>query len=187
MPACRHAPPNRILSRRASRIELAGAADQRADRRAEPLRHAEHHRVDLARVLRHVDACRDGRVEDPRAVEVDGKVVVVGHLPDGPDLLDGHDRAAGVAHRVLDREQVDDLDVVVDRPARGARAARAAVIHARAGRDRAVRNAMPDRTADVMTSVRGDMRARRRAPRGDPARARAAAGRSGWPSCRSAT
>ena len=63
---------------------LGRAAHERADRRAESLRDAEHQRVDLGRVLGHVHAGSGARVEDPRAVQVDRDAGLLGNLADRP-------------------------------------------------------------------------------------------------------
>ena len=70
---------------------LRRAAEQRADRRAEALRDAEHHRVDLARVLR-----RRRRPAAAAALKIRapsrwiGSAVLVGDLADRAELLDRH-------------------------------------------------------------------------------------------------
>ena len=182
MPACRHAPPNRILSRRASRMCSRVPQTSEPIGRAQPLRDAEHHGVDLARVLRHVHAGRDRGVEDPRAVQMDREPVVVGDLADRAKLLDGHDGAARVADGVLHRQQVDDLDVV--RVLRLDELAREIGRHPRlrAGVARPERDARQDRRRHQLGA--GDVSARRRAPPDGPTPARGAGRRSGWPSCR---
>ena len=110
--------------------ELAGAAgagDERggadhhgADGRRQPLREAERDRVGGRRQGSRFDAQRDGGVEEPGAVDMQGHAAIVG---DGRDALQVRDRqwlAPGVGVRVLQHDQPGDGLVDVRRVAEGA-------------------------------------------------------------------
>ena len=57
--------------------ELVGAGEHRTQRRTEPLREVDPHRVDPAAPARRIDAGCDHRVHQPRTVDVDGHVTLV--------------------------------------------------------------------------------------------------------------
>ena len=101
---------------------VGGAAQQRADRRAEPLRQAEHHGVGRRDELARRRAERDRRVPDARAVDVHAQPARARDVAQRRHL--GRvDRRARQRHvRVLDHEQRRARQVVRDAFDRGAHA-----------------------------------------------------------------
>ena len=91
------------------------AADHRAHRRAQPLRHTEGHRVDGPDELPGVTPERDRGVEEPRAVEMDAHAGAVGHRGHRGDLLRRAAGAAVTVVRVLQAHQAGGRDVDVGR------------------------------------------------------------------------
>ena len=95
--AAQHLPhPPRLVD------EVARAAEERADRRAEPLGEREHHRVEAGAEARGGDAERRGGVEQAGAVQVDRQPVAAGHGDEGLEPRSVGDRAAGQVVGVLD-------------------------------------------------------------------------------------
>ena len=84
---------------------LLRPAEDRADRRAEPLREAELHRVHRASQLDRVDPERGRGVEDPRAVEVHLHSAIVRERRRGAGLGGRDDGAAAVVVRVLEAQE----------------------------------------------------------------------------------
>ena len=83
----------------------ARAHQHRSDRRAQPLRQAEHHRVGLGRQLVDRNAQRHRRIEDARAIEMHRQSGLVGAVADLVEDLRRSDRSARHVVRVLQRDQ----------------------------------------------------------------------------------
>ncbi len=119
IPAWRIAPPNMCLKRRASKHQLGGAGDDGAERAAEALRQADRHRVGALGDPRRRDTERDGRVEEPSAVEMEPETELAAAVDDGVELLERPDTAAGGVVGVLDGDDSRPRCVEVAVQARG--------------------------------------------------------------------
>ena len=103
-PGLAHRAAEEVLLAPRALHQLARAGEQRPERAAEPLREAERHRVEAAGDLGGRDAERGRRVEEPRAVEVDGEPDLARGRDDLVELVERpHAPARGVV-RVLERE-----------------------------------------------------------------------------------
>ena len=98
-------PPNRLRQIRASRHQVAGADEHRADRGAEPLGQADAHGVELRAVGRERDAGGDVGVPEPGTVEVHRDPPRLGAGAQRLDLVERLDRAAAEVVGVLDDDQ----------------------------------------------------------------------------------
>ena len=99
--------------RRASWMNAPRAADERPDRRRQAFRQAQLDRRHVARPVGDRTRCRDGGVEEPRAVEVDRQAVLGGdggHLGEVPRR---NDPAAAAVVRVLEANHAGPRVVVV--------------------------------------------------------------------------
>ncbi len=119
-PTCRIAPPYTRRHRRRLGDEVGVAHDERTDRGAEPLRHAEHQRVDPGGVGRDGGAGRDGGVEDARPVGVDGDPRLVGDRADPVQRVEVVDGATPTVGGLLDADQRARRVRERRRPERGA-------------------------------------------------------------------
>ena len=61
--------------------QLCRAHQHRANRRAQPLRQAEHHRIEAARQRLHIHAQRGGGVEDARSIQMGRQLALFGARP----------------------------------------------------------------------------------------------------------
>ncbi len=118
-PTWRIPPPRSLRARRARAMNGAGPTTTEPIGRRQPLREAEGDRVGGRGQRSRFDAQRDGGVEEPGAVDVQGHAAIVG---DGRDALQVRDRqwlAPGVGVRVLQHDQPGDGLVDVRRVAKG--------------------------------------------------------------------
>ena len=95
--------------------ERLGAGDERADRRAEPLRQADAHGVERRGQLGERHPGGDVRVPQAGAVEVQGELVGARDLGDLEDVALREDAAAAAVVRVLDGDERGGREVVVVR------------------------------------------------------------------------
>ncbi len=180
-PTCRIPPPSRLRHTRSRRRPARRSAEQRPDRRAQPLGQADRHGVEQSPVRRELDAARDVRVPQPGAVEVQ-RPRLRRRRPSRSRCELGQ-RLHGAAAEVV---RVLDGDRGGRRPGRARRPGASVAAH-RVGVDQpAVRAAGAGRDAG---------RTRRRAELGPHdvgvgvadqllrRAARAAGRRAGWPSC----
>src|SRR5438552_968476 len=104
-PGLPHRSAKELANASGLRHGLGAAAEDRADRRRETLREAELHRVRGRRELARIDAERDRRVEDTRAVQVDAQPPAVREVGDRGGLVGRQDAAAAVVVRVLETHE----------------------------------------------------------------------------------
>src|SRR5207245_11235837 len=104
-PGLPHRSAKELANASGLRHGLGAAAEDRADRRRQTLREAELHRVRGRRKLARIDAERDRRVEDPRAVQVDAQAPAVREFGDRGGLVGREDAAAAVVVRVLETHE----------------------------------------------------------------------------------
>ena len=97
-PGLTHRAAEEVLLAPRALHQLARAREQRAERAAEPLRETERHGVEARGDLRGRDAERDRRVEEPRAVQVDGEAELA---RSGDDLLELAERPDAPARGVV--------------------------------------------------------------------------------------
>src|SRR5207244_10657477 len=84
-----HATPQHLAQAPGPRHDLGATADHRAHRSAQALGETERDGVDVAREIARVTPEGDGRVEEPRAVQVDGNAGAVRDGRHSGDLLRG--------------------------------------------------------------------------------------------------
>jgi len=94
--------------------EFPASADHGSDRRGEPLREADVHRVGPARQFANVHTQCDGGVEDPGAVEVNGDPPFLCSGHDGRGVFGGEGGAVAAVVRVFQTNQtcVGKVDVL---------------------------------------------------------------------------
>ncbi len=110
-PAWRMPPPSILRQRRAARDEIAPAAEQRPDRRAQSLRQAHRHRVEAARDLARRHAPLHRGIPQSRAVEMQREAAPVGELAHRLRVAVGqHASADGVLQR--DEPRAREVHVV---------------------------------------------------------------------------
>jgi hypothetical protein len=141
--------PQRLLDERG----IPG--QDRADRRAEPLGQAEHHRLGLGRVLRHRRPGHRARVEDARAIQVQRHAPARADRRDLCQRANRHHRPAADLVGIFHGHQAHDRGVVGHRFHRGRHlcGGHQAV---RMPRDRAERDRGQHRRRDQL--VRADVR-----------------------------
>ena len=93
-PRLAHRAAEEVLLTPCALHQLARAGEQRPEWAAEPLRETERHGVEARGDLRRRNAERDRRIEEPRAVQVDGQAELSGGLDDLFELVERPDAAA---------------------------------------------------------------------------------------------